>query len=351
MSAKKLRIGFIGCGEIAVAQARQMEKCEKAVLSMAMDVNEALAKDMGEKYSVPSTSKVEELLDNDKVDAVYIAVPHFLHAPLAIQAAEAGKHVMVEKPISTNLEDADRMIAVSREQGVKLCVCYVNRYQPWWQKARELLPTGILGDIIGTSIFSIGDKPAHYWQGGYSGRAQSDWRVYKEKSGGGMLIMNASHNIDQMLWLTGLKVKTVYSIGDTFLTPVEVEDYIVVVNRYDNGAIGYIHASSCARGRSFPGDVRADRIYGSEGQFVMSNPLRVYTNKENDLLEAGKWHEVASDASGDGRKLLTDEFAQAVFEDAAPPVTGEEGRQALELVVAAYRSADSGKPVELPLAN
>lgn len=349
MAEEKLRVGIIGAGEIATNQAKQMRNCEKAVVAMVMDVNVALAKDLGEKQDIPYTTKLEEVLESDQVDAVYIATPHHLHAAIAIQAAQAGKHVMVEKPISTNLEDADKMIAACKDAGVKLSVCFINRYRPAWLKAKELLEAGLLGKVIGTTIFSLVDKPEHYWHGGYSGRSKSDWRVTREQSGGGMLIMNAVHTIDQMLWLTGLEVKTVYSMYDTFLTSVQVEDYIVVVNRYTNGAIGQIFASSVPRGNTFQGDLQPSRVYGSDGQLALTEPLRAYTLKDNDLVEKGKWQEVASEAPTDVRRVYADDFADAVFSDREPFITGEEGRKTLEMIVAAYRSGETGKPVELPL--
>ncbi len=351
MAEEKLKVGIIGCGEIATNQVKQMQNCKRVAVSMAMDVNEALARDMGEKYGIPHTTRLEDVLESDRVDAVYIATPHHLHAPLTMQAAQAGKHVMVEKPISTNLGDADRMMGACKDAGVKLSVCFINRYRSAWLEAKKLLDAGLIGKVLGTTIISLVDKPEHYWHGGYSGRAKSDWRVSKEQSGGGMLIMNAVHTIDQMLWLTGLDVKTVYSIYDTFLTPVEVEDYIVVVNRYVGGAIGLIHASSVPRGNTFAGDLQPSRVYGSEGQLALTDPLRAYTLKDNDLIEKGKWQEVASGAPKDVRRLYADDFAEAVFSDKDPFITGEDGRKTLEVIVAAYRSGETGQPVELPLGK
>src|SRR5579884_716577 len=120
----KLRIGMIGCGEIAVQTAKGIAAAASAEHVMMMDVSERVARDLGQTYGVPHTTSVEELLANPRVDAVYIAVPHYLHAPLAIQAIRAGKHVLVEKPIATTLADADAMIAAAREARVAFSVAY-----------------------------------------------------------------------------------------------------------------------------------------------------------------------------------------------------------------------------------
>ncbi|MGH2617720.1 MAG: Gfo/Idh/MocA family protein, partial [Thermomicrobiales bacterium] len=118
----RLRIGIIGCGEIAVRMAAAIAGSRHAQHVMVMDTRAALAQDLGEQYGVPWTDNVDVLLANPAVDAVYIAVPHHLHAPLTIRAAAAGKHVLVEKPIATTLADAEAMIAAARASGVWLSV-------------------------------------------------------------------------------------------------------------------------------------------------------------------------------------------------------------------------------------
>jgi predicted dehydrogenase len=114
----RLRIGMIGCGEIGVRTAAAIASSEHAQHIMVMDTRAALAQDLGETYGVPWTDRVEDLLANPAVEVVYIAVPHHLHASLTIQAAEAGKHILVEKPIAITLADAEAMIAAARANGV-----------------------------------------------------------------------------------------------------------------------------------------------------------------------------------------------------------------------------------------
>src|SRR5207248_5485086 len=122
MAGERLRIGMIGCGEIAAATAKGIRESEHAAIAAVMDTNAAMAEDLGRRYDVPWTADAAELLAHADVDAVYIAVPHYLHAPLTVQAAQAGKHVLCEKPIATTLADADRMIAACAEAGVFLSI-------------------------------------------------------------------------------------------------------------------------------------------------------------------------------------------------------------------------------------
>lgn len=346
---EKLRIGMIGCGEIAVQTAKGIAGASSAEHVMVMDVSERVAQDMGETYGVPYTTKVEELLANPNVDAVYIAIPHYLHAPLTIQALKAGKHVLVEKPIATTLADADAMIATARNVGKTLSVAYHAQADASCQAIKALIADGTIGKVMGTRIVYRGDKPASYWHGGYSGRIQTDWRVSKAKAGGGVLIMNTVHDLNTVRYVTGLEAVRVYSEYDTYTTPVEVEDYIVVTYRYANGAIGTLEAGSAIRGKDPVGDV--NRIYGEVGQITLGNPARIYVTREVPSLKVGEWQDVpvAPRDRARGRAVIVDGFAQAVLEGQSPPVRGEDGRAALEIILAAYQSGQEHRALSLPL--
>ncbi|MDH7569556.1 MAG: Gfo/Idh/MocA family oxidoreductase [Armatimonadota bacterium] len=347
--AEKLRVGMIGCGEIAVQTAKGIAAASRAEHVMMMDVDERVAKDLAGTYGVPYTTRLEELLANPAVDAVYIATPHYLHAPLTLQALQAGKHVLVEKPIATTLADADAMIAAAREKGLVLSVAFTAQVDAACQQVRELIAAGAIGRVTGTRIVCRADKPASYWTGGYSGRIQTTWRPSKAQSGGGILIMNAVHNLNTMRYLTGLDAVRVSAEADTFTTPVEVEDYIAVVYRYANGAIGTLEAGSAIRGRDPQGE--SDRIYGELGQILLSRPTKVFVTRESAGLKVGEWQELPTPpASGPGgRAAIVDGFAAAVLEGRTPPVRGEDGRAALEIILAAYQSAAEHRVVNLPL--
>ena len=345
----KLRIGMIGCGEIAVQTAKGIAAARSAEHVMVMDVNEGVASDMGQTYGVPSTTKVEEVLANPNVDAVYIAVPHYLHAPLTIQALRAGKHVLVEKPIATTLADADAMIATAGETGKTFSVAFIAQVDPVCQAVKSLISDGVVGKVVGTRIVLRSDKPSTYWHGGYSGRIQTDWRTAKAKAGGGVLIMNTVHDLNTLRYVTGLEARRVYSEYDTYVTPVEVEDYVAVTYRYDNDAIGTLEAGSAIRGRDPLGEV--NRIYGEDGQIILGKSPQVFLSRDAAGLGAGQWQElpIPSGERTNGRREIVDGFAQAVLEGKTPPVRGEDGRAALEIIVAAYQSGAEHRPINLPL--
>ncbi len=347
--ADKIRLGMIGCGEIAVQTAKGIAAAKLAEHVMVMDVSERVAKDMGNTYGVPYTTKVEELLANPKVDAVYIAVPHFLHAPLTIQALQAGKPVLVEKPIATTLADADNMIAAAKVARLTLSVAYHAQVDDVSQAAKALVADGAIGKVIGTRIIYRGDKPESYWHGGYSGRITTDWRISKAKSGGGVLIMNTVHDLNTMRYITGLEATRVFAEYDTYTTPVEVEDYIVVTYRYSNGAIGTLEAGSAIRGRDPFGE--ANRIYGEHGQITFAREPKIFVTREFKGLKVNEWQDLpAGEKKHDGgRAALVDGFAGALLAGKEPPVKGEDGRAALEIIVAAYQSGQEHRVINLPL--
>jgi predicted dehydrogenase len=337
---------MVGCGEIAYkATAKSIQATDNTEMVTGVDPVEHVARSFGETYGIETTTNLDAVLASHEVDAVIISTPHYLHAPLAIQAARAGKHAMVEKPIACTVEQADEMIAVCREAGVLLSVCLVSRYNPEAIRAKALIEQGAIGQITALQFHGASNKPDSYWTGGYSGRVQTTWRKSLEQSGGGILIMNFVHDIDRLRYITGLEAVRVYAEYGTYATNIEVEDWITISIRYDNGAMGNLLASSCARG----GESTGNRIYGTEGQIVFGRGgMRVYTDAEVEGLERGTWNEIEL-PQVDSRQIYLDRFARAVSQGRAPDIPGEEGRKTLEVIEAAYRSGASHQPVTLPL--
>ena len=340
-----LSVGLVGCGQISGAHCSAFEKASNTELAMVMDADEVAARELAEKHDVPYTTSLDEILSRNDVDIVSIATPHYLHAPVAIEAAAAGKHVMVEKPICTIMEDADRIISACRDNDVKLTIWFPSRYTGTAHKARELLRQGVIGRIMYVKISDMGYKEANYWEKGVGGRARlSDWRRYVKTAGGGILIMNTVHNIDQLRYILGYEATSIYARRGTFASPSEVEDLISVSIGYDNGAIGYIESSSWSVGKSSD----LSRIYGTEGQIILK-PLQVYLKRQIGDYPQGAWFEPEIGDVREGRAALAEDFVNAILTDTDPPITGEDGKKSLEIILGAYESARLDMPVDLPL--
>ena len=342
-----LGIGLIGCGDIAPAHAKALAKTANAKLVACMDVVESYAKSLGEEYGVPATTDVGELLATPGVEAVTIATPAFTHAGLVEQAAKAGKAVVCEKPLAPDLADADRLIAACEGAGVPLSTCFPVRYLLAARWTRELLAGGALGEVVEVRLCNLGEKKASYWTGGYSGRTRTDWRRSRAQSGGGVVITNLVHHIDLARAMTGLEVERVYAEAGTFCTEVEVEDVAVASLRYENGAIGLVDGSSCFFGGGSGWEVV---LLGTKGQVrfgLWSGQAEAYLTEAAAGLPAREWvKREFEDAIHVG---FYEEFAAAVRAGRTPPVTGGDGRRALEVATAIYRAAETGRPVKLPL--
>lgn len=347
---EKIRFAIVGCGEIAVQTAKGVAEAPHADLVMTMDVQLSLAQDLAERFGsegVEATDDYEAVLSNPRVDAVYIAVPHYLHVPLALKAAQAGKHILLEKPIATKVADAKDLINHCEANAIALSIAYTAQVDAVAEKVRQVIADGLIGKVTGIRYAAFGDKPDYYWHGGYTRRVYTDWRTSKEQSGGGILIMNLIHDLNTLRYVTGLEAVRAYGEYDTYATPAEVEDLLFATLRYDNGAIGSIEAGSIIRGGA--AGAEGDRIYGTEGQIVMGRETKVYSRKGSEEFPANEWTNIEIEQKSD-RYRIAEGFAAALLEGRRPPVTGYDGLKALEIAEAVYRSGETGQPVSLPLS-
>ena len=327
---------------------------------VGVDPVEHVARSYQERFEIPCSSNLDDVLNHPGVDAVIVSTPHYLHVPLGIAAAKAGKHVIIEKPMATTLEDADALIQACQEAGV---VCSSKeggvRYHPAAVRAKQLIEQGAIGEVMATFVVGDANKPESYWTGGYSGRVQTEWRKSKAQAGGGILIMNYVYDIYRLRYLTGLEVTRVFAEYDTYRTKgIEVEDFITLTLRYTNGALGTLTASSCAPGAQASGirgtKASGNRFYGTEGQIVFEQgSLLVYTENDIDGLKAGEWTTLEFSQEEARRSYVTyfERFATAVANGDPVDIPGEEGRRDLEVMLAAYKSGETHCAIELPLSS
>lgn len=342
-----LGFGMIGCGEIAVDTSNSIANSDLGRIVHCMDVNEGLAADLAAKNDAKFTTDVEELLADDAVEAVILSLPHNLHAPLTVQSARAGKHVLTEKPIARNLTETDEMIAACKAAGVKLGVLHPMRFIYRAKKAAEMVRNGAIGDVLAVKMDFMCYKNDSYWHGGFTGRAKTDWRVSIEGAGGGCLMTNLIHNIDMMVAILDWSPQRIYAEYATLRTEVEVEDFVSFVMRLDSGAIVSADCSSAAAGE----DPIWDRIYGTKGQIAFSfRGMKAFLHEPYEEMETWKWVDLSCPESfPESRQTCVDGFIRAVREGAEIPVSGTQARRALEVVRGAYLSMERGAPVRFPV--
>jgi predicted dehydrogenase len=343
-----VRFGIVGCGSASIPVCEAIVASTLTELAAVYDVNENLADDIHQRFQVQKMESLEELLTNQTVDAVYIAVPHFLLAPLTQQTLEAGKHALTEKPLGISLDEVDKLVTIATEQRLAMGVFYEMRYAPAHAKARELIQAGAIGNIIGIQIQTLIDKPLTYWHSGYTGRSINPWRGIKAQAGGGVLLMNTSHLIDALIYVTGLTVTSVSAEIGTLVANVEVEDMASATLRFDNGAIGSLIAGAHITGANKD---ECFAIYGTEGQIRLPDPyvsdlLQIYLKQTFDEFTSMQWHFIQLDPVPVYQRAIED-FVQAAQANHCVPIDAQAARQVLSVVLAIYQSATEKRTITI----
>jgi UDP-N-acetyl-2-amino-2-deoxyglucuronate dehydrogenase len=343
----RLRFGFVGAGEVAVASSAAIADTTNATIVGVYDARPDLAEDLAARSAARIVASMDELLTADDIDAVYLCVPHFLHREMAVRAAEARKHVFIEKPMGVSPADALAIEEACRHARVACGVAFVVRESPAYRAAREVVSSGAIGAVTGFRITFIADKPASYWSGGWSGRVQDDWRASWSKAGGGVLLMNTIHDLDAILWIAGLDVERVAGAISTTGSPADVEDTAVALLTCRGGALGSVEALAALPGSEAPSSRWVNRVYGTHGQLLLPSP---WGDEGYALFTRGsaRWSEVRPDPAGDARTRAFAAFAAAVLAGAPPPVGAVDGIRASRIVHAIYEAARRATVVEVP---
>lgn len=341
---KTLRFGIVGVGNIAPIHAAAIQGTPGTELAAVATRNEERGRAFAAQFGAKWFADYGELLRRDDIDVVTLCTPHDRHAAMTIDAAGAGKHVLCEKPMARNVAECDAMIAACQRAGVTLGVVFQFRFEPLSQKLKAALDAGKLGRLLWTSANTIWYRSDEYYRSGV-------WRGSWEQSGGGVLINQAIHTIDLMLWLTGTPARVVARTR-TLSHQIEVEDGALALLEYADARLGLVQATTAA----FPGYPERLEFYGSRGSAVYhkgQGRLEWHiAEPREDRVDESKVSSGAArpmDISATAHIAQFQDFAAAIREHRAPLVDGPEGRRAVELIEAIYRSARADAPITLPL--
>lgn len=337
----KIRFGLIGCGRVAPRHAQSLMQMDNAELVAVADVKPHRADKFAEEYGVEAHYSHEALLGRQDIDAVCICVPSGLHAAVSIDALNADKHVLVEKPIALNLADADRMIQAAEDAGKTLGVVLQNRYNEPMQKLRQLLDEDGLGKLYLGSACVRWYRPQSYYE--------DDWHGTWAMDGGA--IMNQSiHHVDALTWFMG-PVASVNAYTGTLAHKMEAEDVGVAIVRFQSGALATIEGSTV----TWPQNLEASvAIFGERGSVKIAgtalNRITIWKvegqlEDESELLMRQQLDPPS--VYGYSHYQVIENFAQALVDGVAPSTPGREARKSLEIVRAIYKSAAEGCEVVL----
>lgn len=351
MSSNKVRFAIIGAGVIGTVHAAALASLtDTTELVVIADLDSAKASALAERHGAEHTTDVSALLARDDIDAVTVCTPSGLHADVAVAALEAGKHVVIEKPIDVTLAAADRILKAEMTSGKKVTVISQHRFDRSTEKVLEAVTEGRLGTI--TSAIA-----SHAWWRGQTYYDSGDWRGTWALDGGGAVMNQTVHTINLMMTMAGAPVEVFAYTACLAHERIEVEDTAVAVVRFASGALGIIHGTTAA----YPGlDARLS-IYGTKGSAVISDDELVYVHEthgdakeiamsnktgENQVTDDDRIRE-SEVGLGFTHRLQLADFVEAVTTGGTPRVTTADARASLAVILAMYESAASGKPVQV----
>ena len=358
---KKYKIAIIGCGKVAHLHAKAIGNLPNASLVAVWSRTTTTAEKFACEYKVKAYDDITAMIRENSVDLVIICNPHPYHKDVTLEAARAGANILVEKPLASTLADCDAMITVCREAGVRLGVVSQRRWYSPVQRMHQAIVDGKIGRPALGTVNMLGWRDKPYYDA-------DPWRGTWDMEGGGVLVNQAPHQLDILLWMMG-EVDEVYGIWRNLNHPyIEVEDTALAIVKFKNGAIANIIVSNSQK----PGIFGKVQVHGTNGASVgvqtdggamfVAGMTTVLEPPVNDLWtipgeehQLERWIQEDSDLFEQIDPTIyymerqIEEFLQALDENRDPLINGETGRKTVELFTAIYRSTRDNAPVKFPL--
>ena len=345
--------GIIGCGMIARFHSRAIEDVRGGKLVACYDNFCDAADKLAGETGCQAYHDLDEMLADPRVDIVTIGTPSGAHQEPAIAAAKAGKHVIVEKPLEITLKRCDAIIRACEENDVKLSTVFPSRFHESSIEMKRAIDGNRFGRLaLGDAYVKWYRTQAYYDSGKWRGTWQLD--------GGGALMNQAVHSVDLLTWLMGPVAEVTAHASTIAHERIAVEDNLVATLQFENGALGVIEASTAV----YPGYLKRIEIHGSQGTAVMEEEdIKVWDfakqQKRDDaiLKRMAEHHSTGGGASDPaaighhGHARQFQDVVDAIKKNRRPAVDGPEGRRSIEVILAIYKAAESGKAVKLPLKS
>jgi len=350
---KKVNLGIIGTGGVANTYLRFIREGSANVEITALcDIDAEKVESLAKDFQCRAYTDYHKLIDDKICDAVVIATPHFLHTPIGIAALGAGLHVLVEKPISAQKADCQKLIAAHTDKTKVFGACFNQRVRPHFKAVKDVIDSGQLGDIIRVECI------ATHWFRTNNYYKSASWRTKWGGGGGGILINQAQHQLDLLQWFVGMpsKVTGFCKFGHTH--DIEVEDTANAYFEYANGATGLFAVSTC----EYPGTDRLE-ICGQFGKITIDNEEVVFLRNQQSVKEINESElpftfktkpekvciNIQEEEFRQQWKHTLENFIEAILAGAELIAPAEQGINAVELANAIIYSSIKNKTVELPL--
>jgi UDP-N-acetyl-2-amino-2-deoxyglucuronate dehydrogenase len=345
--------GIVGCGMISNFHARAIEDIRGAKIVACFDMYAPGAKRFAEANGCTAYDTLDELLADPAVDIVNICTPSGAHMEPAVAAANAGKHVVVEKPLEITLKRCDKIINACKKNKVKLVTILPSRFSGANMALKEAIVSKRFGKL------TLGDTYVKWWrtQEYYD---SGGWRGTWALDGGGAFMNQAIHNVDLLYWFMGDVAEVNAVTGLLAHKRIEVEDAGAACVKFKNGAIGVLQATTAA----WPGLLKKTEIHGTQGTVIVEqDDILMWEFAKKDRKDAAIKKRFApqegntggaSDPSAisyEGHKKQLQDLIEAIKKRRKPLVIGEDGRKSVEIILAIYKASWTGKTVILPLKS
>jgi len=334
----KKRIAIIGLGMASTPHAKSLaDLSDRVEVVAAYSPSEARRREFSGRWSVPVADRPEAVFGNPSIDAVMVLTPPNTHLELVEQAARAGKHILLEKPLEVSTGRAEALVEAAERAGVKLGIVLQHRFRPVGTALAEIVAGGRLGEIVGASARLSNWRPQSYYD--------QPGRGTKARDGGGVLLTQGIHTLDLLISLAGTPVEAMAYAVTTPIHRMETEDLVAGAVRFANGAIGTIGATTTA----YPGYPDAIELIGTKGSARIEDTslvARFHDGTEARLddgaLGGGAGADPMAFPHHHHRAVLTD-FLDAIEEGREPKVSGREALKVHRLIDALLRSAETGR--------
>ena len=328
---KKLKVGIIGCGRISVMHLVSVSRLETAELVCCCDIKPERANEVAQKYGIKAYYSYEEMLEKERLDAVHICLPHYLHSATAIYAMNHGVNVITEKPMDISLEAAEKAVAVAKETGRTFGVIFQCRYNDSSVLVKNAVSSGKLGKILSVSSVLTWTRPDSYY-------AESDWKGTWDKEGGGVIIDQAIHSVDLVNWIVDSKVVSVScSMANRGHSIVKVEDSAEGLITYENGVkYGFYCMNNYACDEPIEIKLFCEKgkvVFGYDDAVIEYNGGKkeeVHSRENFDIYEGGK------DYWGFQHIRQIAQFYDACLKGVQPEISGEEALKTHKLIMQIY---------------
>ncbi|MEF3330920.1 Gfo/Idh/MocA family protein [Oceanobacillus sp. M60] len=332
-----LKIAVIGCGSIAKHRHLPEYAVNKHVeITAVCDIVGERAEEAAVKYEAKAYTDYKELLKQDDIDAVSVCLPNYLHAPVSVDALNAGKHVLCEKPMATSAEEADQMIEAAQQSGKKLMIGHNQRFVNSHQKARELIASGAVG-----KVYSFRTTFGHGGPEGWSADGKDSWFFKKDEAFIGAMGDLGVHKADLVRYLLQDEFVEVGAFVETSAKEnADVDDNATLILKSEKGTIGTLAASWAYTAKEDNSTI----IYGEKATLRLEDDptyslVVQYTNGETVKYELGAIQ--SNDEGGQTTTHVIDHFIDSIQNDTTPLIDGEEGKKSLAIILAALESVET----------